>query len=447
MKRKFKTLILFFFILLPALTYAQNDLRWRLIPQTSPFAQISRLEDIHFINANSGWTISNFQIGSQLYLNVYKTTDGGRTWSTISDTSFSSLRSIGFADSLNGWLGTLAWPGTVLYRTTDGGFNWIETIQSAVTDSLGICGISVVDNGHVFGCGRYFDPARFFKTSNGGINWTVKNLNAHITTLIDCHFFNKDSGFVVGGTGNTFSNRNGAVLFTSDGGETWINRFTTAPRGQWCWKISFPDRQNGYISLEKLSSGMGSSVYFLKTTDGGDTWKEKVFLNSFADEEGIGFINANTGWIGGWNFSTYKTTDGGDTWNSDPWGYNVNRIRVISDTLAYAAGRGVYKFSRDSIVNVSTLSTNVPASFNIYQNFPNPFNPVTGIKFDIAKRGNVRLIVFDMLGRELSTLMNESLDPGTYQVSFDGSGLSSGIYFCRLQSENITNTMKMNLIK
>ncbi|MBK8982036.1 MAG: T9SS type A sorting domain-containing protein [Ignavibacteria bacterium] len=83
----------------------------------------------------------------------------------------------------------------------------------------------------------------------------------------------------------------------------------------------------------------------------------------------------------------------------------------------------------------------------IYQNFPNPFNPATSIKFDIAKRGNVRLVVFDILGRELSTLINESLNPGTYQVSFDGSGLSSGIYFCRLQSGDYINTMKMNLMK
>ncbi|MBK9333004.1 MAG: T9SS type A sorting domain-containing protein [Ignavibacteria bacterium] len=101
----------------------------------------------------------------------------------------------------------------------------------------------------------------------------------------------------------------------------------------------------------------------------------------------------------------------------------------------------------DEPVGIQPVNTNVPAAYNLYQNFPNPFNPATSIKFDIAKRGNVRLVVFDMLGRELSTLINESLNPGSYQVSFDGSGLSSGIYFCRLQSEDYSTTMKMNLIK
>jgi hypothetical protein len=107
----------------------------------------------------------------------------------------------------------------------------------------------------------------------------------------------------------------------------------------------------------------------------------------------------------------------------------------------------------DEPVGIQPINTNVPPAFNLYQNFPNPFNPATSIKFDIAKKGNVKLVVFDMLGRELSTLINESLNPGTYQVSFDaslhgqGSGLSSGIYFCRLQSEDYVYTIKMNLIK
>ena len=107
----------------------------------------------------------------------------------------------------------------------------------------------------------------------------------------------------------------------------------------------------------------------------------------------------------------------------------------------------------DEPVGIQPMNTNVPSAFKLYQNFPNPFNPATSIKFDIAKRGNVRVVVFDMLGRELSNLINESLNPGTYQVSFDarlhgqGSGLSSGIYLCRLQSEDYAYTMKMNLIK
>jgi hypothetical protein len=101
----------------------------------------------------------------------------------------------------------------------------------------------------------------------------------------------------------------------------------------------------------------------------------------------------------------------------------------------------------DEPVGIQPLNTNIPASFNLYQNFPNPFNPATSIKFDIAKSGNVKLVVFDMLGREVKIILNEKLNPGTYQVSFEGSNLSSGVYFYQLQSESYLKTMKMLLVK
>ncbi len=101
----------------------------------------------------------------------------------------------------------------------------------------------------------------------------------------------------------------------------------------------------------------------------------------------------------------------------------------------------------DEPVGIQPMNTNVPAAYNLYQNFPNPFNPVTGIKFDIAKKGNVKLVVFDMLGRELSTLINESLNPGTYQVSFDGNNLSSGVYFYKLSTDSFTEIKRMIMAK
>jgi photosystem II stability/assembly factor-like uncharacterized protein len=430
-------------VLVSGVTFSQNDLKWRLIPN-APYTSLVRLEDVSFINANSGWVIRSYTINNHDTNYINKTTNGGISWAAITDTSFRGLRSVGFADSLNGWLGTLAWPGTVMFRTTDGGWNWSKIINGSLIDSLGVCGISVVDKNIIYGCGRYFGPARFFKTTNGGENWSITDLSSQITTLIDCHFFNKDSGFVVGGIGSSFDTRSGAILFTSDGGATWVNRVTTPPRGQWCWKISFPDRQHGFASLEKGGTG---PVYFLKTTDGGETWEEKIFLNSYLNEEGIGFINASTGWIGGWFDYNYKTTDGGESWNIDPWGYNLNRIRVLSDTLAYAVGKGVYKFSRDSITGITMLGNNIPEKYFLSQNFPNPFNPTTNIKFEIKSSSLVKLTIFDALGQTIETLVNEQLHPGTYQLTFDGGNYTSGVYFYRLVADDFVETKKMLLVK
>ncbi|MBK9334303.1 MAG: T9SS type A sorting domain-containing protein [Ignavibacteria bacterium] len=147
-----------------------------------------------------------------------------------------------------------------------------------------------------------------------------------------------------------------------------------------------------------------------------------------------GYIN------GGDGCGLYAWTFPGVSYNTEnfPWPmYGHDRYRTFQHGF----------IPPDEPVGIQPLNSNVPSSFNIYQNFPNPFNPTTSIKFDIAMSGNVKLVVFDMLGKEISTLINEKLNIGTYQVSFEGSSLSSGIYFYQLQGENYFKTMKMILIK
>ncbi len=88
-----------------------------------------------------------------------------------------------------------------------------------------------------------------------------------------------------------------------------------------------------------------------------------------------------------------------------------------------------------------------PVNFNLEQNYPNPFNPSTVISFKLSVSSFVSLKIFDILGREISTLVNEEKQPGNYEVTFDASKLSSGIYFYTLQSGSFVETKKMILIK
>jgi hypothetical protein len=90
---------------------------------------------------------------------------------------------------------------------------------------------------------------------------------------------------------------------------------------------------------------------------------------------------------------------------------------------------------------ITNINTQVPKRFALYQNFPNPFNPTTKIKFDIragvrSQESEVKLIIYDITGREISTLVNEQLQPGTYEVTFDGSNYASGVYFYKLSVGN-----------
>ena len=100
-----------------------------------------------------------------------------------------------------------------------------------------------------------------------------------------------------------------------------------------------------------------------------------------------------------------------------------------------------------SMTGIQQISSEVPDEYKLFQNYPNPFNPVTNIKFDIPRSSHVKLIIYDALGREVTTLVNEKLTAGSYETSWDGSSFPSGVYFYKLETDNFTNTRKMVLIK
>jgi hypothetical protein len=102
----------------------------------------------------------------------------------------------------------------------------------------------------------------------------------------------------------------------------------------------------------------------------------------------------------------------------------------------------------DSIISsINSNTGTIPESFQLFQNYPNPFNPETKIKFSLPQSGIVSLVVYDISGREVVKLVNEKLSTGTYEYSFDGSGLSSGVYFYQMESGSFIQTKRMVLIK
>src|SRR4029453_7559432 len=103
-----------------------------------------------------------------------------------------------------------------------------------------------------------------------------------------------------------------------------------------------------------------------------------------------------------------------------------------------------------SAIGIKPISSEIPSRFRLYQNYPNPFNPVTIVRFEIPPlqgAGRTSLIIYDLLGREIETLVNEDLNPGTYEARWDGSNFSSSIYCCRLQYGTNSVTRKMILSK
>jgi len=350
-------------------TISRAQLSWQ---QMIAAPKSYRCDDIYFTTPKQGWVISPFYGYARIPKpgQIYKTNDGGVNWQLLVDSSKTFFRSIGFADSLTGWVGNLgdstSTPDTIpLYHTNDGGHTWHPVTNIPSPHPKGICGISVVTDSIVYAYGRFYGPPVLLKTIDKGATWTSIDMSPYASGLVDAHFFNKDTGFVTGCIGNPATNQQQAlILSTFDGGATWQTRHTSTRLDEEVWKISFPSRNIGYATIEYQGTSLNINTYFLKTTDGGLTWTDMPFLapGTYYDLQGVGFINDSTGWIGGDPcLPTYKTTNGGTTWNPDlsfgsrtvyPDCYNnstqgveINRFRVFGDTLMYGSGFTVCRLS------------------------------------------------------------------------------------------------------
>jgi hypothetical protein len=148
------------------------------------------------------------------------------------------------------------------------------------------------------------------------------------------------------------------------------------------------------------------------------------------------------------------TITGSHNWSSSAENVNNENTVLIKDGnitnqfLQEFASR-YYQFGgTDTIlVSIDRADANSPASYSLSQNYPNPFNPETVVEFGVVSRGLVSLTVYDILGREVATLVNEVLQPGRYSVTFTAAGLASGIYFYRLHAGQYIQQRKMLLLK
>ncbi len=222
----------------------------------------------------------------------------------------------------------------------------------------------------------------------------------------------------------TTRNRNPRYCYSSDGGGTWTIDQLLGPNSAQVADYTI-------CSSDSLTSG-GQYVIAGYVTDDGDS------------------VNVRQGSIpGGFPFSYYKR-------NSNQSSGVVAPVCAIYKTgsTKYAVfgypGFGpinAYYNGEQLFTGIEPISGNTPDKFSLSQNYPNPFNPVTNINFSLPAAGNVKLIVFDMTGREVAVLINGQYSAGSYKVDYNASSLASGVYFYRLETESFTDVKKMMLIK
>ncbi|MBI5464874.1 MAG: T9SS type A sorting domain-containing protein [Ignavibacteriales bacterium] len=144
---------------------------------------------------------------------------------------------------------------------------------------------------------------------------------------------------------------------------------------------------------------------------------------------------------------------GSHNWSSNAENSNNENTLIIKSNrianlyLQEFSSRYTEAGGTDILLGVSRVGNEVPTSFSISQNYPNPFNPTTAISFQLSADSRVLLTVYDLLGREVATLVNREMAAGTYRVSFDGTKLSSGVYIYTFTAGGFSESKKMVLLR
>lgn len=381
---------------------------------------------VHFINRTTGWAV-----GTGL---VIKSTDGGLTWTSTQLITKEPLTEIYFLNETTGFIiGRL---GTIL-KSTDGGGTW----KSKPCPVIGwLTDISFIDQN----TGYIAAGGDILKSTDGGETWEIvyswkpSDIFDHVA-LVSINTFDQ---IIIAVANNLYYTKTGAVITSSDDGNNWEKidvSFTTQIADAF-----FIDRNHGWIGEEL--SGVSRS------TNGGADWTNSAI--TWAGLNSLFFVDKLNGWV---TFSIddqsmiYNTTDGGVNWNLQlkETGEGYYGIFFIDPMNGWASGPDgiILKTTNGGRLTSDVVDESVAQQFSLLQNYPNPFNPVTTIRYSITEGGLVSLKMYDLLGREITTLVNKEMSAGEYSAEFDAGNVSSGVYLYKLRVGNNVLSRKMMVVK
>ncbi len=425
MKNSFTILISLLFI--SSLSLAQENWETLNVPTGN------RYDDIFFLNDQVGWAVGNIRGGTNPLRRIYKTTDGGTTWRLNGPTNFQGyLRSIEFFDANIGLCGTV---NGHLFRTTDGGENWVDIISTISPKPPGVCGLAKADENTIYGVGVYYNPAFVLKSIDKGLNWTYMDMSAYATSLIDVHFFDANHGFVTGSNGDA----GGVVLYTTDGGETWEEKFATGGPSERIWKIQTPDNIHFYGSIEKLIQEGETRI--IRSSDAGQTWEIVTVWPEYNLCQMVGFIDTQHGWTGGYG-QLFETVDGGSTWKKITLGSTHNRFFKINDDVAYLTGSKIYKFNRGEIV--TGLPEEEPySSIHKIKAFPNPTDGKIAVTVTFGSRTLAQVYLYSVSGKNLQKIFSGETEIGERKFTLDLTDQPSGTFIVTVETHEGMESIKL----
>lgn len=431
-------------------------------------------------------------VGDILYVGlgvfgVYRTSDGGGTWESRSG-GF-PLQPVTYSMIKVGQR-ILAGTSSGIYQSSDNGYNWyqsqegIEPVGYPKITALAANGDTVyagsdqarayrsVDGGRTFtstalqltsgGAVKAFaftgnavlaimtTSNAVYRTTNNGVSWTASSTG--ITSAGGLTVVRIGSDFYLGTVSGLFKSADGGLNWTRLGATVLVNNFQISGIATLGSDI--------YVSVYNAGTLTGD-IY--KSADNGNSWVKLniAFVGSYPSPYSLISMNGNlyTGVYA--NFSSSATVmqgAAGTTWTDFgqglviPGAVRVNSFLVNGNELmaSFANITGdPFDIWRRTIqtTDVEETGESVPSTFALEQNYPNPFNPETIINYQLSEKGNVTLKVYDVLGKEVASLVKEEKAAGKYEVKFDGSKLVSGVYFYQLRTGKFVETKKFVLMK
>lgn len=427
---------------------------------------------ISFPSKDTGYVVGGYEFGSSGV--IYKTINTGETWNQIGIVN-KDLNSVHFLTNLTGY--TVGEDGTIL-KTTNGSTVWTSQVSTTDKDLNSVCFLHP-DLGYTAG-----GSGSVQKTINGGvygppfaISGRVVHTNGTPVTrgivkavkydalrnavvVIDTAGIQSNGNYIIRNVGPDTVD---IMVFPNDEDEDnplLPPAFVpTYYGGDYSGTIYWASSHSFYVNNNVFDINV--RVFSTTGTGGNSFISGGVFVappavSGLADAI-VYAIDMNTSQFKGYSVS--RTGGPYDVNNIQPSGY-----RMICDRMGYFSAERIvtlgsvnldtinFYLTGVSVIGIEPIGNSIPSEFKLDQNFPNPFNPSTNIAFSVPKQGeiqgsDVRLAVYDMLGREIEVLINSSLQPGNYRVSWNASKYSSGIYFYRIISKEFTYTRKMILIK
>lgn len=373
----------FLFVLLASDAISQ----WSILP----VAGANRYDDIFFVSDSAGWAVASNG-------NILHTKDAGASWEIQTDIN-GYLRSIEFATPMLGFAGSL---NGKLLRTTNGGASWTDIAPDITPTLPGICGLSAPTSEVIYGCGIWSSPAYIIKSVDAGQSWTTTDMSALASALVDIYFISPDTGWVSGKSPGQHGV--GIILYTTDGGQTWSNQYTSDQGNEYIWKLQSPDGNHFYGSVANESFTGSTRMAF--SADRGFTWSTRVIDENFHYIQTIGFLDSLRGWTGGDN-TLLETNDGGLTWTKIELGSGYNRFLKINDSTAYLTGGQLYKYNGSTMTSIYDPSPGV--KIHSLEVFPIPASQHITVHLDIKEFTPYWLRIYDASGMLIQSI---SQNPG-----------------------------------